>query len=123
MPGAPAQLTADPVARASLWHTRKGLYATVAGARPAGTTALLEDVVVPVPALLRTCERLIGLFDRHGYDDAVIFGHAKDGNLHFMLTERLGGPAPSASSASPTTWSTSCSGPAARSRPSTARDG
>ncbi|MDQ2756970.1 MAG: FAD-binding oxidoreductase [Actinomycetota bacterium] len=91
VPNAPAGLTADPVERASLWHTRKGLYATVAEARPAGTTALLEDVVVPVPALLPTCESLIGLFERHGYDDAVIFGHAKDGNIHFMLTERLGG--------------------------------
>ncbi|MEO7058481.1 MAG: FAD-linked oxidase C-terminal domain-containing protein, partial [Lapillicoccus sp.] len=92
LPGAPAGLTADPGKRASLWHTRKGLYATVAGARPAGTTALLEDVVVPVAALLPTCETLIGLFEQHGYDDAVIFGHAKDGNIHFMLTERLGGP-------------------------------
>ena len=89
---APVALTADPSARAALWHTRKGLYATVAGARPSGTTALLEDVVVPVPALLDTCERLTGLFDRHGFDDAVIFGHAKDGNIHFMLTDRLGGP-------------------------------
>ena len=43
------------------------------------------------PTLLPTCEGLIGLFARHGYDDSVIFGHAKDGNVHFMLTERLGG--------------------------------
>jgi D-lactate dehydrogenase len=85
----PVVLTADAGARARLWHTRKGLYATVAGARPKGTTALLEDIVVPVPQLLRTCERLIGLFDRHGYRDSVIFGHAKDGNIHFMLTEDL----------------------------------
>ena len=49
--------------RAALWHIRKGLYAAVAGARPSGTTALLEDVVVPVPALLPTCERLTTLFD------------------------------------------------------------
>src|SRR5690348_7844054 len=62
----------------------------IAGARPAGTTALLEDIVVPVPELLPTCESLTGLFDRHGYRDSVIFGHAKDGNIHFMLTERLG---------------------------------
>ncbi len=89
---APADLTADAAARARLWHTRKGLYATIAGARPSGTTALLEDVVVPVPALLPTCERLTGLFGRYGFEDAVIFGHAKDGNIHFMLTERLGGP-------------------------------
>ncbi|MET0967081.1 MAG: FAD-binding and (Fe-S)-binding domain-containing protein [Nakamurella sp.] len=90
----PAELTADPRARARLWHTRKGLYATVAGARPSGTTALLEDIVVPVPALLETCEQLTGLFARHGYQDSVIFGHAKDGNIHFMLTERLGGGGP-----------------------------
>jgi D-lactate dehydrogenase len=90
----PADRTADPRARARLWHTRKGLYATVAEARPSGTTALLEDIVVPVPALLETCERLTGLFARHGYDDSVIFGHAKDGNIHFMLTERLGGGGP-----------------------------
>src|SRR6478736_2272019 len=90
----PADLTADPRARARLWHTRKGLYATVAEARPSGTTALLEDIVVPVPVLLETCERLTGLFGKHGYDDSVIFGHAKDGNIHFMLTERLGGGGP-----------------------------
>ncbi len=87
----PRTLAADPVARAALWHIRKGLYAAVAGARPSGTTALLEDIVVPVPALLPTCERLTALFDRHGYADGVIFGHAKDGNIHFMLTERLSG--------------------------------
>jgi len=90
----PAVLTADPRARARLWHTRKGLYATVAEARPSGTTALLEDIVVPVPALLDTCERLTTLFARHGYQDSVIFGHAKDGNVHFMLTEQLGGGGP-----------------------------
>jgi len=90
----PTRLTADPRARARLWHTRKGLYATIAGARPSGTTALLEDIVVPVPALLDTCEKLTDLFARHGYRDSVIFGHAKDGNVHFMLTERLGGGGP-----------------------------
>ncbi len=86
----PAELTADPRARARLWHTRKGLYTTVAEARPSGTTALLEDIVVPVPSLLATCEQLIELFGKHGYTDNVIFGHAKDGNIHFMLTEQLG---------------------------------
>ncbi len=90
----PAELTADPRARARLWHTRKGLYATVAEARPSGSTALLEDIVVPVPALLDTCEQLIRLVARHGYDESVIFGHAKDGNIHFMLTEQLGSGGP-----------------------------
>jgi D-lactate dehydrogenase len=80
-------LVRDPRVRARLWHLRKGLYTAVAGARPPGTTALLEDIAVPMDRLTRTCEGLIGLFDRHGYQDAVIFGHARDGNLHFMLTQ------------------------------------
>jgi D-lactate dehydrogenase len=90
----PAALTTDAAARARLWHVRKGLYAAVAGARPSGTTALLEDVVVPVEALARTCTSLTELFDRYGYVGSVIFGHAKDGNVHFMLTDRFDQPEP-----------------------------
>lgn len=88
-----AVLTSDPAGRAALWHVRKGLYTAVAGARPSGTTALLEDVVVPVDALLPTCERLTRLLDEHGYEGSVIFGHAKDGNLHFLVNERFDDPA------------------------------
>jgi D-lactate dehydrogenase len=87
----PTVLTSEAKARAALWHIRKGLYATVAGNRPSGTTALLEDIAVPVPSLLHTCEELVGLFDRHGYHDSVIFGHAKDGNIHFLLNENFDG--------------------------------
>lgn len=83
------ELSSDPQLRANLWHMRKGLYATVAGARPSGTTALLEDVAVPVESLRDACEGLIALFTQYEYEDSVIFGHAKDGNIHFMLTERF----------------------------------
>lgn len=89
----PVELSTDARVRAGLWHIRKGLYTAVAGARPSGTTALLEDVVVPVPALLGTCESLTELFDRHHYEKSVVFGHAKDGNIHFMLNERFEDPA------------------------------
>lgn len=88
----PAQLTTDPKERASLWTVRKGLYTTVAGNRPTGSNALLEDIVVPVPQLGETCEELTALFDAHGYEDSVIFGHAKDGNVHFMLNEQFTDP-------------------------------
>lgn len=81
-------ITAETLARRNdLWHIRKGLYATVAGARKAGTTALLEDIAVPVGKLAPTCESLISLFTKFKYHDSVIFGHAKDGNIHFMLNE------------------------------------
>ncbi|MCO5954428.1 FAD-binding and (Fe-S)-binding domain-containing protein [Microbacterium yannicii] len=88
----PAALSADPVTRAQLWHIRKGLFTAVAGARPSGTTALLEDIAVPVDRLLHTCTRLIELFELHGYEESVIFGHAKDGNIHFLLNERFDDP-------------------------------
>lgn len=84
---APARFTGDARERGQLWQLRKGLYASVAGARPQGTTALLEDIVVPVPVLGRTCRELIRLFDKYNYSNSVIFGHAKDGNVHFMLTD------------------------------------
>ncbi|UNX55406.1 FAD-binding oxidoreductase [Georgenia sp. TF02-10] len=90
---APAALSTDPAARGRMWAVRKSLYAAVAGARPAGTTALLEDIVVPPPALTETVRRLGVLLDRYGYDDAVTFGHARDANLHFMINPHLDVPA------------------------------
>lgn len=86
---APAELSTDPRRRAALWHIRKGLFTLVAGARPSGTTALLEDIAVPVGELFATCNALTALFAKHGYRDSVIFGHAKDGNIHFLLNERF----------------------------------
>ena len=91
---APFAMTADARDRAALWHVRKGLYTTVAGARPSGTNALLEDIVVPVPALADTCRELTRLFAAHQYQESVIFGHAKDGNVHFMLNENFDDPIP-----------------------------
>ena len=82
-----AILSAEAVTRAELWHLRKGLFTKVAEARPSGTTALLEDVAVPVPALAEVCEQLQVLFERHHYPESVIFGHAKDGNIHFMINQ------------------------------------
>ncbi|WP_313276681.1 FAD-binding and (Fe-S)-binding domain-containing protein [Timonella senegalensis] len=89
----PVEFTSDSRKRAELWHVRKGLYTTVAGARPVGTTPLLEDIVVPVGALSNTVESLGTIFTANGYDDAVVFGHAKDGNVHFMINPHLDDPA------------------------------
>ncbi|WP_036922472.1 FAD-binding and (Fe-S)-binding domain-containing protein [Propionicicella superfundia] len=87
--GGPVELTDDAAVRAGLWTLRKGLYTSVAGARRSGSTALLEDVVVPVARLAETCVDLAVLFERYAYEDSVIFGHAKDGNIHFMITDRF----------------------------------
>ncbi|WP_408899724.1 FAD-binding and (Fe-S)-binding domain-containing protein (plasmid) [Nocardioides sp. R1-1] len=81
--------TRDAHERAELWQVRKGLYTAVAGARPAGTTALLEDIAVPQEQLSAACRGLGALFDDFGYEDSVIFGHAKDGNVHFLVNEEF----------------------------------
>jgi D-lactate dehydrogenase len=83
----PTKFTQELRTRNDLWHVRKSLYAAVAGARPSGTTALLEDIAVPVEQVANTCESLTNLFEKHAYRDSVIFGHAKNGNIHFMLNE------------------------------------
>lgn len=85
-------LTRDSTERAALWHLRKGLYTSVAGARPSGTTALLEDIVVPLERLAEVCKGLQQLFAAYNYERSVIFGHAKDGNIHFMLNEHFDDP-------------------------------
>jgi D-lactate dehydrogenase len=88
----PIAIATDAAEKSRLWKVRKGLYASVAGSRPSGTTALLEDVCVPVDRLLATCEGLTELFAQHSYDSSVIFGHARDGNIHFLINERFSEP-------------------------------
>ena len=86
------ELTKSVEIRNELWHARKGLYAAVAGNRPSGTTALLEDISVPMQHLHETTTNLSELLKKHRYLDSVIFGHAKDGNLHFLLNEKFHDP-------------------------------
>lgn len=82
----------DGELRNQLWAMRKGLYAIVAKNRPAGTTALLEDVAVPPRFLTRACEELARLCEEHGYGKPVIFGHVRDGNIHFMISDDFSNP-------------------------------
>ena len=92
LPIKPSTLSHDPLIRKELWHARKGLYAAVAGNRPSGTTAILEDIAVPMDALHETTIELGELLSKHNYEGSVIFGHAKDGNLHFLLNENFDRP-------------------------------
>jgi D-lactate dehydrogenase len=78
--------------RARLWHLRKGLAARTGALRPSGTAFLTEDVAVPVGRLAEAILDCQALFERHGVPDAVVFGHAKDGNLHFVLAEDVRSP-------------------------------
>ena len=84
--------TTDPGVRAHLWKLRKGLAATTGALRPKGTAYITEDVAVPVERLAAAVLDFQDLFARHDMPDAIQFGHAKDGNLHFVLAEDVGSP-------------------------------
>ena len=87
-----AALTEDPRRQAALWKVRKGLIPSVGAMRRRGTSLILEDVVFPVERLDRGVSDLQTLFERFGYHDAIVFGHAKDGNLHFVLIQGFESP-------------------------------
>jgi D-lactate dehydrogenase len=86
------RFTTGEAERAALWHLRKGLAARTGAMRPTGTAFLTEDVAVPVARLAEAILDFQALFARHGIPDTVIFGHAKDGNLHFVMAEDVRSP-------------------------------
>jgi D-lactate dehydrogenase len=73
-----------------LWDVRRGLFPAVGAARRTGTTVVIEDVAFPMPRLAEATLDLRRLLETHGYDEAIIFGHALDGNLHFVFTQDFG---------------------------------
>src|SRR5574341_1125363 len=85
----PARFTHSPSEQALLWKIRQGLFPSVGAVRTQATTVIIEDVVFPVERLADGTVALTGLFEAHGYDNGIIFGHAKDGNLHFVITPAL----------------------------------
>ena len=70
-----------------LWKIRKGLFPSVGAMRKTGTTVIIEDVAFPVPSLADATSDLQKLLKKYRYDEAVIFGHALEGNLHFVFTQ------------------------------------
>lgn len=84
---APADFTSDPLQQARLWKVRKGMFPSVGAVRKRGTSVIFEDIAVPTDVLAPAALDLQALFRRHGYADGIIFGHAKDGNLHFVISQ------------------------------------
>ena len=73
--------------QALLWKIRAGMFPSVGSVRKTGTTVIIEDVAFPIERLADAALDLNKLFVKHDYDNAIIFGHAKDGNLHFVITQ------------------------------------
>ncbi|WP_070092225.1 FAD-binding and (Fe-S)-binding domain-containing protein [Pseudomonas monteilii] len=82
----------DPAVYNQLWKIRKDTFPAVGAVRQTGTTVIIEDVTFPIEQLAEGVNRLIQLFDKHCYDEAIIFGHALEGNLHFVFTQGFNSP-------------------------------
>ncbi|WP_027848131.1 FAD-binding and (Fe-S)-binding domain-containing protein [Marinospirillum minutulum] len=82
----------DPKVYELLWRMRKDTFPAVGALRETGTTVIIEDVTFPLEQLAEGVNRLISLFEKYQYDEAILFGHALDGNLHFVFTQRFDQP-------------------------------
>ena len=83
----PAEFTEDPAIYGKYWAIRSGIFPSVGGTRPVGTSCLIEDVAFPIESLPEATVKLQKLIADHGYDDACIYGHAFEGNYHFILNQ------------------------------------
>jgi len=82
----------NPIEQAFLWKIRKGMFPAVGAVRASGSTVILEDIAFPVAQLGDAILDLHDLFKAHDYNQAIIFGHAKDGNIHFVVTQSFETP-------------------------------
>ncbi|MCP3428397.1 FAD-binding and (Fe-S)-binding domain-containing protein [Opacimonas viscosa] len=82
----------DAVLSAQLWAIRKATFPAVGAVRETGTTVIIEDVSFPHDVLDQGVLGLQALFAKYNYTEALIFGHALAGNLHFVFTQAFDTP-------------------------------
>jgi D-lactate dehydrogenase len=81
----PPIFSTDPKETAIFWNVRKGVFPAVAAVRPPGSTVIIEDVAFKIEDLAAGVLDLQDLFAKHGYEGCCIYGHALDGNMHFVI--------------------------------------
>lgn len=85
----PAYFSNNVIEQQAYWKLRKGMYPSVAAARVKGHTVMLEDIALPVEKLGEGVLDIQLLMQKHGYGKGIIFGHAKEGNLHFVISQSI----------------------------------
>ena len=79
-------MVTDNKRREAIWKIRKGLYPTIGALRKSGESVITEDIAIDYTNLSSAVDELKNIFIKRKFDDSVIFGHAKDGNLHFVTS-------------------------------------
>ncbi len=85
----PAKFTDDPAVYSEYWQKRSGIFPSVGGTRPLGTTVLIEDIAFHIKDLPDATVDMMNLLVEHGYDDSCIYGHVLEGNYHFIISQRF----------------------------------
>ncbi len=83
----PAYFTDKPEEYSEYWKIRSGIFPSVGGTRPLGSTVLIEDVAFHIEDLPDATVELQALLQENGYNDACIYGHALEGNYHFIISQ------------------------------------
>lgn len=81
------QFTTDPHEYGKFWAIRSGIFPTVGGMRKPGTTCLIEDVAFHIEDLADAVTDLSKILDKYEYEDSCIYGHALEGNFHFIINQ------------------------------------
>ncbi len=86
------EVTGDSRQIAAYWNVRKGIFPSVGGMRKPGTSVIIEDVAVHADHLTEAVLDIRRMLDNLDYEDAVIYGHVLDGNLHFIFAQDFHDP-------------------------------
>ncbi len=82
----PIEFSDDEAVYSRYWDIRKGMFPKVCSLREPGTTVFIEDIAFPIDYLDKALVDMQGLFKKYEYKEAIMFGHALDGNIHFIVT-------------------------------------
>ena len=87
-----AEFTQDAATIANMWAIRKAIFPLAGSMRPVGTSCVIEDIAFPIEVLPQATIDLQNLSFEHGYNDAVIYGHALEGNYHVIFSQNFSTP-------------------------------
>ncbi|MBL4561831.1 MAG: FAD-binding oxidoreductase [Labilibaculum sp.] len=88
----PIEFTDKAEEYSKYWDIRKGIFPAVGGLRETGTTCIIEDVAFHIEDLPKATLDLQNLIAKYEYKNGVIYGHALEGNFHFIFNQNFDKP-------------------------------
>ncbi|MBK5195863.1 MAG: FAD-binding oxidoreductase [Proteiniphilum sp.] len=88
----PIKFTTDKHLYNRYWNVRNGLFTSAAAARPPHTACIIEDIAFRGEILGEALTDVRSLLMQTGYENAVMWGHLLDGNVHFTIFPKINEP-------------------------------